>query len=153
VVADRRKKLRNRILGAKTLERVWEDMAALQAPTWLTRAPPTIGTPGQGTISADEWRTFCTLNLPISMIGLWGLKPELSREHHLLNNFMDLVVAVDLASTRITTTQRRSEYLLHLKRHLKSMLRLFPGASITSNQHRAMHQPECLSFLGPSHVL
>lgn len=153
VLPERKKKPRNRILGKATLARVWRDMEALQAPTSLTRAPPTIGSSGQGTISADEWRTFCTVNLPMTLIAMWGLKDKDSRERKLLDNFLDLVKAVNCASTRITTQKRRDDYSLHMKRHLQTMLELFPGTTITPNQHKALHQQECLSFLGPSHVL
>ena len=116
-------------------------------------APPTVGTPGEGSLGADEWRTFCTINLPITLIALWGLKPEGSRERRLLDNFMDLVNAVVLASARVTDRERRSAYQHHMHKYLTDILLLFPATEIVSNQHKALHLPEVLEFLGPAHVL
>ena len=123
-----------------------------QLPSNYARVPPAVGTKGQGNLGADEWRTFCTINLPVTLVALWGPLGEGSREHQLLCNFMHLVTAVKLASSRRTTSQRLEDYRTHMHRYLVELLELFPGTSILHNQHKALHIPDVFSRIGPAHV-
>lgn len=128
-------------------------MREMELPSWVTKAPPSVGTPGGGALGADQWRTFCTIHLPVTLIAIWGLKAPETRARHLVDNFMDLVVAVNAASARVTSPSRRADYERHMHKYLTDLLILFPGTTISSNQHKALHLSEVLSFLGPAHVL
>jgi hypothetical protein len=84
------------VLGKDVLEVVWSDMKKAQLPSWISPAPHNWGTPTRGKLSADNWRVVCTIHLPITLIWLW--RDETGRKRQLLENFMDLVTAVRLAS-------------------------------------------------------
>ncbi|KAJ3530362.1 hypothetical protein NM688_g7722 [Phlebia brevispora] len=152
LVEERRKGKRTRVIGKQRLSIVWKDMQTTILPSFITPAPITAGTKGQGNLGAAEWRSFCTINLPISLIALWGSFAEDSREYQLLANFMDLVTAVKLVSTRIITAQSLADYRTHLHSYLTNLLVLFPGTTINHNQHRALHIPEIFAHTGPAHA-
>ena len=44
----------------------------MELPSWLNAAPAAFGTTQHGKLSADQWRTVGTLNLPITLIRTWG---------------------------------------------------------------------------------
>lgn len=147
-----KKRSRNRILGRDRLQKIWEDMTDITLPSTVTKAPSEVGKSSQPSLGADEWRTFCTINLMISLIALWGNEPKGSRERDILDNFMDLVTAVKIASFRVTSPERRDAYELHMHRYLVGVLKLYPGTTILPNQHKALHVAEQQAKLGPAHV-
>ena len=63
--SSQRKK--TRILGHETLREVWGDMEKTILPTWCTPAPTKIGDGDHGKISADGWRTFCSIHLVVTL--------------------------------------------------------------------------------------
>ena len=135
------------------MELVWTDMEAISLPSWVTRVPRRVGaTPSSSSIglSADEWRTFCTVHLSTTLCYAWGQKDPVSREYALLSNFMDLIKAVKLALMRFTTTGRQEKCRESLFSYLSGILKLFPGTTIQSNQHLAAHVPDILARAGPS---
>ena len=103
-------------------------------------------------MGADEWRSFCVVHLPISLINIWGAMPKDSREYELLSNFMDLVSAVRFGSRRSLSESDRDGYLFYMHRYLKRLLELFPGTTITPNQHSCLHWPFLSVSFGPSHA-
>ncbi|KAH9941081.1 hypothetical protein B0H21DRAFT_710687 [Amylocystis lapponica] len=146
----RNRRSKTRVLGSTTLPLVWDDMREVVLPSSISRAPSKIGATGQGTIGADEWRTFCTINLPITLIYRWGTLPENTREYKILMNFMHLVTAVKLATMRIVTPDRLWQYRISMHRYLTSLLELFPGTTLTPYQHMSLHLPDTLTQLGPA---
>ena len=46
----------------------------MELPSWLNAAPAAFGTTQHGKLSADQWRTVGTLNLPITLIRRWGVE-------------------------------------------------------------------------------
>ncbi|KAJ3545248.1 hypothetical protein NM688_g5647 [Phlebia brevispora] len=149
---NRRRKARTRIIGKTRLTAVWKDMNRVELPSTVTPVPSTIGTKAQANLSAAEWRTFCTINLPITLISLWGCKPLDSREYQLLKNFIDLVTAVKLASARVVTAESLAKYQQYMHGYLSDLLELFPGCTILYNQHKALHIQEVFEYVGPAHV-
>lgn len=140
-----------RVLGKKTLQQICDDMEQLQLPSWVSKAPSHPGESKWGKFSADQWRAFCTINLPITLIRLWGSRPKDSREHRMLVNFMHLVTAVKLATMRKTSPSRIAQYEDHMHQYLEGVLVLFPGTGITPYQHMALHFGEQLRRFGPTH--
>ncbi|GBE86757.1 hypothetical protein SCP_0906380 [Sparassis crispa] len=141
-----------RVLGRRMLSIIWKDMDAVVLPSTLTPPPRRPGT-SSGKLEADELRTFCTINLTISLIWAWGSKPSDSREYRMLQNFMDLITAVKLASLRTMTSERITRYRRHMHRYLRTLLELFPGTTISPNQHNSLHLPEHLERFGPTHSI
>lgn len=131
---------------------VWADMRRMQLPASITPVPPDVGKKTQGSLSADEWRTFVTHILPVTLIGLWGNEPPESRERQILDNFMNLVAAIKISAKRITSPERREAFLRYMHEYLVGILDLYPGTTITQNQHKSLHIADRQERLGPAHV-
>lgn len=123
----------------------------MQLPGWVSRAPSHPGESRWGKFYADQWRAFCTVNLPVTLIRLWGTKPKESREYQMLENFMDLVTAVKLATMRKMTMQRIAQYETYMRRYLEKLIVLYPGANFGPYQHMSMHFGDQLHRFGPTH--
>lgn len=145
---------RTRILGEGRLQLIWREMQEIMLPSEISPAPSRIGSPGQGTISADEWRTFCTINLVVTLVYLWGPLPDDTRESQILRNFMDLITAVEIASSRSITLKDTWELQKRMHSYLQGILELFPGTTIGPYQHMCLgHLPQVLLNLGPAHAI
>ncbi len=140
------------VLGQKTLPEVWADMSKITLPSWIGRAPPKLGDGRHGKLSADQWRTACTVNLVITLVRLWGLKPSNDRQYLMLVNFMDLVTACKLAMMRKTTPKRVEEFQRHMRRYLKTMKVLYVYSALTPNHHLSLHLPRLFENFGPPHA-
>jgi hypothetical protein len=149
VIAGNPKK-RTVVLGRETLREIRNDMAHMQHPSWLDPAPKHPGERKWGKFTADQWRTFCTINLPITLIRLWGGKDKKSREYQMLENFMHLVAAIKLATMRKMTPARIQQYKSHISQYLSSLLDLYPHTSITPYQHLSLHFGDHLERFGPN---
>ncbi|KAJ7186299.1 hypothetical protein GGX14DRAFT_374839 [Mycena pura] len=133
-------------------EALWADMAKVIKPSWVTSVPSEIGgTASDGKLKADQWRTLGTVYMPMTLIRLWSEAPEGSDRRELLALTMDLVSAVLIASSRVTS-QRNSDscrrYLLSYRARLQE---LFPEYRCHPNHHLALHIPEFLMLFGPVH--
>nr|VWO97862.1 Uncharacterized protein [Ganoderma boninense] len=82
---------RTRILGRDRMKLIWDDMDNTTYPSWFSPAPPRVAATGTSAgMKADQWRSYCTVHLPISLLHWWGCSQESSREYRILVNFMDL---------------------------------------------------------------
>ena len=63
------------IFGKDRIHELWKDMGRCTFPTWLSPAPRNIGLGKVGKLTADQWRTFGTVHVVITMIRLWGHYP------------------------------------------------------------------------------
>ncbi|KAJ2936879.1 hypothetical protein H1R20_g214, partial [Candolleomyces eurysporus] len=143
---------KTRVLGKQTLAEIRKDIERLTQPTWVSRAPSRPGEKRYGKFTADQWRAFCMLILPITLTRLWGTKPEGSVERRRLDNFMHLVSAVKLATMHKLTESRIQQYEYHIRCYLETLLELFPGTSITPYQHLSLHFGQQLRLFGPVHA-
>lgn len=141
-----------RVLGRGVLTEVWKDMVTMTLPSWVTGAPKEVGSARHGKLSADQWRSTCTINLTYTLIRLWGHKPKESREYRMLSNYLDLVAATKLASMRTMSTQRIHSFRFYMVRYLREMLNLYPGTSMTPNHHLSLHLGKLLERYGPTHA-
>ena len=121
-------------------------------PSWCSHAPPRIGDKGQGKISADGWRVFCTVHLVVTLGHLWGPLPLDSRENQLLQNFYDLIAATKIATGRRITTARAEEFRDVMLKYLHGLKELFPTYQLIPYHHISLHLTELLSRFGPSTV-
>jgi hypothetical protein len=95
-----RKTTTGAILGKDVMEAIWADMKHTELPSWVTNAPYNWGTAARGKLSANNWRVICTVHLPITLIRLWGGDDAPEDRKCKLENFMDLVCAVQIANLR-----------------------------------------------------
>jgi hypothetical protein len=140
------------VLGKETLAEVRADMEVLSLPSWVSHAPRNPGAANRGKFTADQWRSFCTINLVFTLTRLWGPEPEGSRKRLMLDNFMHLVTAVKLASMRCMSAERIRSYADHMHQYLTSLLKLYPDTTIMPYQHLALHMPTFLERFGPTHA-
>ncbi|KAJ3566227.1 hypothetical protein NP233_g7126 [Leucocoprinus birnbaumii] len=140
------------VLGKETLAEIRKDMEQIQVPSWVLPGPSHPGEEKWGKLHADQWRSFCTIHLPITLVRLWGKDPAGSKRYKMLENFLHLVTAVKLGSLRTTSSQRAELYEYHMSCYLRSLLELYPGTKITPYQHMAMHIGQQLRRFGPTHA-
>lgn len=141
-----------RFLGKDVLTRVWEDNHHMVLPSWIGRVPPRVGSSQHGKLSADQLRSTCTINLVTTLISVWGIAPEGSKWKIVLDNFMDLVVAVKLAHMRTLTPKRIQKYHFYMYRYLCTMQELYPHISIQPVQHMSLHLTRLMEQFGPVHA-
>ncbi|KAL6299917.1 hypothetical protein BKA93DRAFT_703922, partial [Sparassis latifolia] len=142
---------KTKILGTDRLRAIWEDMETTILPTWMPAAPHHIGDGRHGKITADQWRTFCTVHLVVTLCRIWGPLEGSGRLHQFLDNFMDLVTAVKLATMRSVSHKQIHQYEDHYLRYLRQLLVLFPGVGLSPNQHFAVHFKDQFRTFGPAH--
>ena len=140
------------VLGRLTLAEVWLDMSRTTLPSWIGRAPPELGNGKHGKLSADQWRTACTVNLVITLVRLWGLKSPGERQHQMLINFMDLVTACKLAMMRKSNPTRVNQFREHMHRYLETTKTLYVDCALTPNHHLSLHLPRLFENFGPPHA-
>ncbi|KAJ2911826.1 hypothetical protein MD484_g8588, partial [Candolleomyces efflorescens] len=138
------------VLGRTVLAAASLDIENMVLPKWVDPAPIGVGQKKRGKLSADQWRSFCTIHLVFTLIRLWGREPEGSRWYSMLTNFLDLVQAVETGSMLVTSADHRNAYNLLMTRYLVRMKELYKEALIVPNHHLALHVPDYLELWGPS---
>ncbi|KAJ8464101.1 hypothetical protein ONZ45_g17353 [Pleurotus djamor] len=139
------------VLGKQTLAEIRRDMSFLLLPSCVGTGPRQPGEKKGGSLKADEWRTFCTINLPITLTRLWTAPHATEREQKMLKNFLHLVQAVRIASFREISISDVQAYRYHMYTYLTTLILLYPGTRIVPNQHMALHLGDHLSRWGPVH--
>ncbi|KAJ3531570.1 hypothetical protein NM688_g7556 [Phlebia brevispora] len=146
--------LSSTVLGHAMLNAVWEDMKRTLLPSWISPAPRNVGTTERGKLSADHWRSLCTIHLPITLIRLWGSFPKESRQMQMLKNYMDLVTAVGIAGMLITSNVHIKAYRQAILRYLENAKVLYKECSFKPNHHLAIHLADVfLPNFGPFHPI
>ncbi|RDX45606.1 hypothetical protein OH76DRAFT_1357452 [Lentinus brumalis] len=140
-----------RVLDQATINQVREDISATYFPSWMERPPRNFGSPSHGKLKADQWRTVCTVSLVITLCRVWGAPGALDKHRLLLENFVCLVCAVDLATRRTMDPKRIRKFDSYMLRYLTTLRELF-GHRLVPNHHMSLHLWECLSLFGPVHA-
>lgn len=120
-------------------------------PNWMSAAPTHIGDGKHGKIHADQWRSFCTVHLVITLPRIWGNLPADDRRREMLVNFMQLATATKVATMRSITNEMIQIYKDNMLSYLCGVVDLFPGVALVPNQHLSLHLPELLEDFGPTH--
>ncbi|KAG8902757.1 hypothetical protein FRB99_004148 [Tulasnella sp. 403] len=139
------------VLGANVLDEIRKDRAKMILPTGIRKAPEHMGSAGHGKLSADEWRSACTIHMPVTLVRLWGLQAEDSRFFRILDNFIHLIIAIYLSVARETSPEHRQKFISHMILYLEEFRNLFPQESSTPNQHLSLHLPDLFCDFGPVH--
>lgn len=146
------RKAKRTVLGSTEMKEITKDIPRTILPSWLPSAPRLIGSTMHGKLSADQWRTACTVHFPITLIRHWGDKEVTSRPFRILDNFLDLITVTVNASRRSTTPDRRKTIRGFMLKYLIGVRDLFPQAPIKPNHHLTLHLPEFLKNFGPPHL-
>ena len=139
------------VLGKETLKEIWKDVDLISLPSWIGRVPNRIGDTKVGKLSADQYRTACTVNLVVTLTRLWG-NDERPRYKEMLKNFMDLVTAINLAHRHVITPRSIHLYEQTMQRYLSKLLELYPSVTLTPSQHLSLHLGKMMRSFGPVHA-
>ncbi|KAJ3552961.1 hypothetical protein NM688_g3879 [Phlebia brevispora] len=154
VLPDKQDRNRAKVLGKETLAVIHMDAERTLLPSWVSRAPKGFGSTKCGKLSADQWRTVCTIHLPVTLIRLWGTNredPDEDRKKRMLRNYMDLVSAVNIAGMMVMTEEHIKLYETTILRYLHDLKNLYHEAAIKPNHHLAVHLALFLRRFGPVH--
>ncbi|TFY82685.1 hypothetical protein EWM64_g1325 [Hericium alpestre] len=144
------RKPKKAVLGRTILSEMRADMAKTELPAWVSPAPSSIGSTRHGKPSADQWRSLCTIHLPITLVRLWGGDNGLFKE--MLSNFIDLIVAVEVGTMRVVTEKHSALYDKLMARYLNKMKELYKDARVVPNHHVALHLGDFLRSFGSVHA-
>ena len=137
------------VLTAEELNQIRSDLSEISTPTWVPSIPSNLGNASHGKLKADQWRTLGITHLPLSLIRLWGLResndPRTQKCKEILDVTISLVSAVVLASSRTTSPEVATAYLIHMKAYMEGIKNLFPQYWFHANHHMALH------LFGPVH--
>lgn len=139
------------ILNKPILEEIWRDMAATTKPSWLANPPKNLGSASHGKLSADQWRTACSVNMVITLIRLWGSTDSTQHQRDILDNFLALVATVRWATMRTASRHQIQIVDEQMQAYLTSLVRLFSDKYVRINHHLTLHLAECLRRFGPVH--
>ncbi|KAI1795827.1 hypothetical protein LXA43DRAFT_880746 [Ganoderma leucocontextum] len=139
-----------RVLSYDVLQSIRADLRSTYLPSWLERPPSNFGSPSHGKLKADQWRTICTVNMVITLIRLWDSPEASPHDKLLLENFLHLVAAVDIASRRSMSRDRAAAYDKHMFHYLCGLQDIFDH-DFVPNHHLSLHLYECLVLFGPVH--
>lgn len=127
-------------------------MDRTELPSWVTQAPSNWGTAARGKLSANNWRVVCTIHLPITLIRLWGGDDASGDWKEMLENFMDLVRAVQLANLRSISRDEVKLYEECIFRYVTTFKSLYKVAKVKPIHHAALHYGDVLRGFGPAHT-
>ncbi|KZS89558.1 hypothetical protein SISNIDRAFT_393242, partial [Sistotremastrum niveocremeum HHB9708] len=136
------------------IDAIRKDLKELVKPSWVTSLPKDLGSKRHGKLKADQWRAVATVFLPITLIRRWGssqnerIDPQ---KLEMLDNTMDLVNAVIVASRKSIGPEDTRSYMFYMSRYLKDLKRLYPHLKLRPVHHAALHLGEFLEMYGPVH--
>lgn len=140
------------ILCEDTLSLIRLDMKRTVLPSEISPVPREVGSPSAGKLTADQWRTFCTVHLVVSLIRLWGKERPDSRRAKILDNFLHLVTFTNSLHMRQMTPERIKFIEEEILTYLEGLRALYPQFSLVPKHHMALHLPAMLRDFGPVHA-
>ncbi|OJT11998.1 hypothetical protein TRAPUB_11455, partial [Trametes pubescens] len=139
-----------RVLTQDVIDTIRADIENTILPSWLQRPPKNFGSAAHGKLKADQWRTVCTVSMTITLTRLWGITSATSKDRLLLDNFIHLVIAVDLATRRSMDKARALAFDHHMLQYLLGLREIF-SHELVPNHHLSLHLVTCLLMFGPVH--
>jgi len=121
-------------------------------PSWLSPVPREVGAPSAGKLTADQWRTFCTVHLVVSLIPLWATHSPGDYHRDILVNFLHLVNFTNLLHRRTLTPQRIEAIERENYAYLTGIRRLYPEFNLVPKHHMSLHLRTMLEGFGPVHA-
>jgi hypothetical protein len=144
------------VVTPEEMKEIWKDIRDTVKPSWVTSAPPNLGSASHGKLKADQWRAVGTIYLPLSLIRLWTQSKDIDDDRaqrckDILNVTMLLFSAIILASSQETSRAHAEQYLQHMSAYMEGVKKLFPDYKFRPNHHMAIHLPDYLIRYGPVH--
>lgn len=123
----------------------------MYVPSWIQQVSPDVGAARAGKLTADQWRSFCTINLVVTLIRVWGSTPPDQRFGEMLTNFMHLATAIKLSHMRSLTPDQIDRYAAEMRTYLEGALKLYPLLTFKPKHHLALHLAALFRQYGPTH--
>ena len=123
---------------------VWEDMVQTQLLCWVMNVPYDWGTKARGKLSTNNWRVICTVHLSITLIRLWGSDDVSKDQKEKLENFIDLVQAVQIANLQSISKEDIKRYEHYIHQYLSGFKSLYKRAKANPIHHAALHYGDVL---------
>ena len=117
-------------------------------PSWVEKPPSNFGSASHGKLKADHWRTLCTIHMILALIPLWGQATATTEEQLALQNFIHLVVAVDLATRRSMSPLRIGIFDQNIEAYIRGLRSIYDHP-LVPNHHMSLHLQDCLKIFGP----
>ncbi|OSD00157.1 hypothetical protein PYCCODRAFT_1371822 [Trametes coccinea BRFM310] len=136
-------------LGRETMREYVKDRTRIELPRWVNAAPVAFGTQKHGKLSADQWRTVAVVHLPVTLIRTWGI--ESGRRLQMLQNFIDIVDAVETFGLLEIDEDEISHAHKQLVKYLEGVKELYKGAKFQVTHHHALHLALFIRLFGPVH--
>ncbi|OCB91477.1 hypothetical protein A7U60_g1252 [Sanghuangporus baumii] len=124
------------------------------APSFVRPVPTNFGDPAAGKIKADEWRTLCTIHLPLALISYCFYSSDIrdavfrQRFAEVIDHTMDLVQAVAVLFKKSIGPNEIGKYRSHIGRYISRLQQVHPEANFVPNMHMAMHIADYLPLFG-----
>lgn len=143
-------KVSQNILGRDTCQALRKDISETITPSWLGRVPPKVGSGKKhGKLSADQRKVLFMVHFVITLIPRWTQAGGVFAD--LLENWLTLVEAIHLASSRTISEESIQHFEATIQRYTRRMAQLLPFTKITPTLHVATrHFGELLRDFGPS---
>ncbi|KAI0646436.1 hypothetical protein C8Q79DRAFT_926401 [Trametes meyenii] len=139
-----------RVLTQDVVDVIRADIKNIVLPSWIERLPSNFGSVAHGKLKADQWRVVCTVSLTVTLVRLWGTASASQKDRLLLDNFVHLVTAVDLATRRSMTRERALAFDHHMLLYLQGLREIF-SHDLVPNHHLSLHLVTCLLMFRPVH--
>ncbi|KAJ7444385.1 hypothetical protein B0H11DRAFT_1655154, partial [Mycena galericulata] len=140
------------VVKGSDMEALWNDIACVVKPSWMTSLPAQVGgSAGGGKLKADQGRVLATVYMPLTLVRLWFDTDPSNEQRQILDLTMDLVSAVILAASRETSASIAQSYHQHMLNYRARLRKNFPAYECHPNHHMALHITECLLLFGPVH--
>ena len=136
------------VFTSEVLWKVREDIVNVTLPSWIERPPSNFGSAGHGKLKADEWRTVCTIHMTLALVRLWGVSDASTEERAVLDNFLHLVMATDLATRRSMSPSRAATFDKYMLKYVQGLRTLW-NHRLVPNHHLSLHLRQCLELFGP----
>jgi hypothetical protein len=137
----------------KLIQNVIRDTAT---PSWLNSVPSNFGEASAGHLKADEWRTLCTVYLPLALIFAWSdgnqhysSRSARNRCRVVLDHTMELFSAARLIFLRTMTEARCQAYRSCMIRYISRLKDVHPTAPLKASHHLSIHLYDFLKLFGP----
>jgi hypothetical protein len=140
------------VLCKEMLAHVWSDMKRTVLPTSISPVPREVGSPRAGKLTADQWRTFCTVHLVVTLTRLWGNMPSEDHRAKMLNNFLHLITFTNLLHLRALSSDQIALIERENLAYLTGLRQIYPQFSLVPKHHMSLHLPAMLRDFGPVHA-
>lgn len=131
------------------MEELWYTIQGTTLPSTMSPPPANFGSARHGKLKAAQWRSLCTIILPVVLVRVWGSEHSSPIAKSRLENFMHLVISIRAAMWRTTSRSRVFTYLSYMRSYLQGLQNLYPKHKNTPNHHAALHLAEYLLRFGP----